>query len=645
MKFLLSILLLFAGANAWAQLATGSLGEPIYTFDFGSGSDPSPFVTGYTFVTGSCPNDGQYGITKAARGCHDDIWHKVLKDHTGNNGYMMVVNADEVQGKVFFQKQLLPGTLCGNTTYEFSSYIINLVKAGQTGFIKPRVSFRIEKLDGTLLSAPYEVEIQETPDPTWVKYATYFVTPPDVSEVVIKLVNTAPGGYGNDLILDDIAFRAFGPVVQAGVIDINGKIDTNTIVQCSGIAKTYNLKSQVTNNPDYRYQWQERLNYYDEWRDIPLATTLSFDRDFTADAPAGVYQYRLGVALGSNINMSRCRVYSDPFNIKINPTPVAPAPSILSVCEGEAITLTASGAARYRWTLPGMTVTSQNPVSIPNAIKANEGRYMVELISAAGCSSFSYIDVVVNSKPLITVNPLPPVCKGNNTQLSVTVDDASLYNYEWLPAIGLSNNHVADPMASPDKTTLYKVTVTNKLTGCTSTGQVNVSVLNLPVANAGIDKKVFKGQSVKLGSGSINDVTYSWLPADYLDDPHAATPVATPPFDINYSLTVTSVNGCGVITDDVFVKVYDSVTIPSSFTPNDDGVNDTWNIAALSKYPESVINIYNRNGKQVFQSRGYSKPWDGKINGDPLPVGTYYYIINMNNADIPKLSGWVLLVR
>jgi gliding motility-associated-like protein len=101
---------------------------------------------------------------------------------------------------------------------------------------------------------------------------------------------------------------------------------------------------------------------------------------------------------------------------------------------------------------------------------------------------------------------------------------------------------------------------------------------------------------------------------------------------------------CGLSTSDVFVWVYKKIVIPNTFSPNNDGINDVWNIEALFTYADCSVLIFDRYGQQVFKSTGYSKPWDGNYNGSKLPQGTYYYIINLKNGT-PKLSGWVLLVK
>ena len=121
-------------------------------------------------------------------------------------------------------------------------------------------------------------------------------------------------------------------------------------------------------------------------------------------------------------------------------------------------------------------------------------------------------------------------------------------------------------------------------------------------------------------------------------------PVATPPEDITYTLHVTSTVGCGSEgTANVFVRVYKEIAIPNTFTPNNDGVNDTWNITALDTYPQSVTQVFDRYGGIVFKSIGYAKAWDGTCENKQVATGTYYYIIDLKNGK--KFSGWVCVLR
>ena len=87
------------------------------------------------------------------------------------------------------------------------------------------------------------------------------------------------------------------------------------------------------------------------------------------------------------------------------------------------------------------------------------------------------------------------------------------------------------------------------------------------------------------------------------------------------------------------------MVIPDSFSPNDDGVNDFWNINGLAGNTTADITVFNRNGEVVYKSVGYNQPWDGKIKGRNLPIGTYYYIINPKFQNLPIYKGSVFILR
>ncbi|MGF7077806.1 MBG domain-containing protein [Mucilaginibacter sp. UYCu711] len=86
------------------------------------------------------------------------------------------------------------------------------------------------------------------------------------------------------------------------------------------------------------------------------------------------------------------------------------------------------------------------------------------------------------------------------------------------------------------------------------------------------------------------------------------------------------------------------VTITTAFTPNGDGINDTWDLKAIGQYPGCTVEVMNRYGYKVFYSTGYPNAWDGRSNGANLPVGTYYYIIKLT-SDIKPLTGYLTIIR
>ena len=641
--FLLLICIVFT-LQAYAQTCTGSLGDPIINQDFGAGKNPgfslSQAFTNYMYVPMGCPNDGMYTIANKIDTCFGSTWHMLAHDHTGNpNGYMMIVNATYAPG-IFYTQQTLAGQLCPNTTYEFAAWIINIDSASACGgnSIMPNITFTIATTNGTILKTYNTGDIPTTNAPQWNQYGTFFTTPASGSQVVVvTMTNNAPGGCGNDIALDDITFRACGPVIQSGFGSANGPNDKEL---CQGSNAVYTIKAAVAGNNSPSYQWQSNINS-GAWTDMPGSTADTLQISFT-NAVAGVYQYRLGVSNGSAITAIQCRVYSPPLTVNVNPLPVVPAFAPQTVCAGNPLQLTASGGASYIWTGPNMAPTSQNPLIINNVTPANTGTYTVQAFSDSGCTAppvQAVVKVVPNIVASVGSNAVT-LCAGESTQLS---SSGGIF-YKWTPSAGLNNDSIPNPVATPLQTTTYTVHVSNG--GCTDSSQtVTITVNKNPVANAGPNITLFQGQSAEL-NGTIqgdNITNFFWSPATYLNDPTSLTPITTPTGDITYTLTAVS-QTCGTSTSSVLVRLYKKITIPNTFSPNNDGINDYWDIDALVTYPESSILVYDRYGQQVFQSIGYARPWDGTYNGSPVPPGTYYYIIDLKN-NTPKLAGWVLIVR
>jgi len=635
------------GYPAFAQTCTGSLGDPVINQTFGSGANPggalSSDITNMKYVSSNCPNDGEYTIAHSLVGadnCHPYTWFNVPYDHTGNpNGYMMIVNASYDPSIFFTQKA---SGLCPNTTYEFSAYILNLIIPSviTAGNVEPNITFSIQTTSGAILATYNTGTIPPTPysqGPTWVQYGTFFTTPANATDVVVVMTNNAPGGNGNDFILDDITFRACGPIIREGFGSTAGPVSKSL---CEGNNASYTLKAQVIGNNAPAFQWQQSSTTT-PWTDIAGATADSLQISFV-NATINTYQYRLGVSNGSGITDVGCRVYSSPLTVTVNPLPIVAAIPNQTVCEGYDLKLLASGGASYTWTGPNMQPSTQNPLIIRNVTPANAGTYSVQAASGSGCTApLVRTQVTVIPKVVPGINTAAAsICAGESVQLVAT---GGIY-YKWTPHAGLNRDDIPNPIATPAQTTRYVVDISNG--GCDdSTKYATVTVNQNPVADAGSKIVLFEGESAKL-NGTVkgdNITSYYWTPSRYLSDPTSLRPVATPDRDITYTLNAISAS-CGISTSSVFVRVYQKISVPNTFSPNNDGINDLWNIKALITYPESTTQVFEQGGHKVFESTGYSHPWDGTINGRPAPEGTYYYVIDLKNGT-PKVSGWVLVVR
>ena len=182
--------------------------------------------------------------------------------------------------------------------------------------------------------------------------------------------------------------------------------------------------------------------------------------------------------------------------------------------------------------------------------------------------------------------------------------------------------------------------------GCVSdTISKVVSIEPYPVLKLGPSKVVLENGQISIVPQFVygRSLQYLWTPATYLNSDTAAIPISTPKADITYTLTLTGLGNC-TVSDNVFIKVLLAPMVPNAFSPNGDGINDTWKILYLESYPGATIDIFNRYGQKVFSSTGYNTEWDGTFNGSPLPIGTYYYIINPKNGR-SIINGSVTIIK
>lgn len=629
---LLAIALLFFG-QADAQICEGSLGDPVINIDFGRGTDnfgPSlGSATNYNFVTQRSPNgEGDYTIAKTTIGLNGG-WYRMF-NHTPNDfdGYMMIVNAARAPG--IFYESVAPIDLCPNTTYEFAAWVYNLLR---TDGIKPNITFYILSMDDQELGR-YNTGDLANMDPQWRQYGLQFTTTSQ-SQVKIRMINNGLGGGGNDIALDDITFRACGPQIISQIENTSNTVENI----CEQSDASFNLSASVQGGGNMLYQWQQYVG--NSWVDIAGENTTSTRVTFTNALP-GQYQYRLAVGPAENFNATSCRTTSPVITINVNKYPTPNAISNGEVCLGDAIILdVADATGTYEWKDPAGVVfsTEKSPV-ISNATYAMAGTYTVK-VNNLGCEVSSSVPVTIVAPPVPQVEKSSiEICLGT----TATLNASGGTSYSWRPTTGLSATEIPNPVASPQKTTLYTVTISNG--ACNRTAQVNVIVFNIPKADAGADKVILLGNSTSLvGKAEGDNIDYFWTPETGLDDPRKLNPKASPVISTTYTLHVVSDNGCFTATDQAFVRVYDKVVVPPSFSPNGDGINDVWNIAAIETYEQPKVSILNRYGEVIFESSDYFQhPWNGKQNNKDVPVGVYYYIINLDSRSKP-LSGSVTVIR
>lgn len=190
----------------------------------------------------------------------------------------------------------------------------------------------------------------------------------------------------------------------------------------------------------------------------------------------------------------------------------------------------------------------------------------------------------------------------------------------------------------------YMLTVSNEATGCTGSDTLIVKHETLSATLP--DKEgILEGSKTTLSpvvTPMEPTYTYAWSPPDGLQSAaNEQDAIVSPLVDTEYTVTVQSVNGC-VVQAKTAVFVIDKMHIPTSFTPNNDGHNDRFEIFN-AKDQIKEMRIYNRWGEVIFSSDGYNVPWDGTYkDNSPVPAGEYPYVIN---TDVQSVKGTVLLLK
>jgi gliding motility-associated-like protein len=379
-----SILLLIAAVTpckVQGQLCNGSLGDPVVNITFGSGNNPGPALaaatTTYQYVSDACPVNGYYTVLNKGVECNYG-WHVLQSDHTGNaNGYFMLADASFEPGDFYLDTVK---TLCANTTYEFAAWMLNMKYVTQG--IKPNITFNIETVTGQVLQTYNSGDIPVEQTVKWKQYGFYFTTPANVSAIVLRITNNAPGGDGNDLAMDDITFRPCGKLITSAVVGNT----TDTVDICEGNSNIYDFIATVSSGySSPLYQWQLSTDKGAAWNDINGATGNTYRR---LPAAAGNYWYRFTVAEANASGSTTCRIASNAVIINVHTKPAVDAGADRNVIAGYAAAL--NGMAEgdnivFSWAPDNYidNITTLTPIVTP----VQDINYTLSAKSIYGCTN------------------------------------------------------------------------------------------------------------------------------------------------------------------------------------------------------------------------------------------------------------------
>ncbi|MCR9229052.1 MAG: T9SS type B sorting domain-containing protein [Flavobacteriaceae bacterium] len=265
------------------------------------------------------------------------------------------------------------------------------------------------------------------------------------------------------------------------------------------------------------------------------------------------------------------------------------------------------------------------------------GDYVVFIRDANGCMTTE----IVTIKPGVNLEGTVEVvyeCDGDSptNYLDINFEDQSVVS-DLL--YGLDSNDPNDMVLTPDFTNLapgqHTLTVAHA-NGCDRTFTFEVEgfdPLTLELSNDNIN------EITATVTGGNPDYTFEVDGVSYGDDnTFLIRETAT------YAVTVTDENGCSV-TQEIFMEFID-IEIPNFFTPDGDGLNDTWKPRNIEVFPNITISIFDRYGRTIYKMLQDTDPWDGFYNQADLPTGDYWYIIKLNgDEDTREFVGHFTLYR
>lgn len=376
----------------------------------------------------------------------------------------------------------------------------------------------------------------------------------------------------------------------------------------------------------YIYSWSPYIGLNDDSTANPIA------------GPAMTTTFTLNV-----VDSKGCKDV-DVVTVFVVENPVAAAGVDKDICIGESIEIGARPAASngtapylYKWT-PASSLDSdvaENPIASPTVTT----EYVLTVYDANNCMD---VDSMV-----VTVNPLPQPTIDNIEDNYCIYDDIIVLQGSPVGGVfegnGISGSTFIPALAGVGVHEI-KYTYTDD-NGCTNSVSYIVNVHPRPIIYAGDDQTIYLGESTVMTATSQGDYDYVWTPGDYLDNTAILNPdVLEPLMTTTYTLTATDDFGCENSDEvTIFVDVNTPLNPPNVFSPNGDGINDTWIIPTLDFFPDNNVKVYNRWGKLVYEQQNYTSgdAWDGS----DLPEGTYFYVISLDVQGETVHRGAVTIVR
>jgi gliding motility-associated-like protein len=342
--------------------------------------------------------------------------------------------------------------------------------------------------------------------------------------------------------------------------------------------------------------------------------------------------------------------YLDDFSLDACRSSTLPSirltPPLATICPGDSILLTASGALNYTWS-PAYGLSSATGASV-KAAPGNSTTYKITGYTTS-CSIIDTATVIVNRVSSSIIHQ--SVCQGEScfgysvpgiyidTLVAANgCDSIRTLNLTVLKkSLSTVNQSICEGQSySGHHTTGIYIDTLVAVNGCDSVTILNLTVTGKPVPRLGPDTQICLGDSVKLFPGDF--VSYLWQDNSTADHFIVKQPGV-------YSVTVS--NSCGSNQAKISISEKSCTQyFPTAFTPNKDGRNDIFKILNASNLLDYDLEVYNRLGQRVFITKDYTRGWDGTFKGELQDPGVYIYFCRYKKSGIAvETKGTVILIR
>jgi gliding motility-associated-like protein/uncharacterized repeat protein (TIGR01451 family) len=502
--------------------------------------------------------------------------------------------------------------------------------------------------------------------------ATLTINPTTLSDTAYNYNVIVSGGCGNDTSIN-----------ASLIINTPANITTQPANQtvCVGSSASF---SAIATGAGLTYQWRKGIVNLINGVTVSGATssTLTINSTSVADT---AYNYNLIVS-GTCGNDTSINV-----SLMVNPAAnITTEPINKTVCAGSSVSfsVTATGTGlTYQWRkgivnlVNGVTISGATSATLTiNPTAVTDTAYNYTVIVSGTCGN----DTSINASLL--VNPLPPAVAGSNSPvcigepINLTAQAVTGATYQWTGPNGFTSSAQDTTILSATLSEAGGYALTVSANGCVSGTSTTFVVVSNCIADLSIVKTVndihpFIGHTVTFTITATNNgptdatgvavtdilqsgYTYvsSTTSTGVFNPSTGVWTIATLNNGASVQLTITAtvvaagnyVNTAIVYGDNMDTDMTNNTStvetfptdfnIPEGFSPNGDGTNDLFVIRGIENYPSNTFMIFNRWGNKVFEASPYQNTWNGsntkglRIGGDELPIGTYFYILDLKDG-------------